>query len=808
MVAARWSRRLAGIVLVLIAQTVLAAPSFIAGTKVTGNDQHSTIAVRFNCQISNLQQALRGRGDRLRIRLDPTTICNGVSPLSAQSYSRLRPAEADLAALVDLVYEGDAVGGPTLTLNFSESIAYRIEARALAFDISIHVARAEAVEDELSTAAENVLHRQVIQPGAESRDFVVNLASYQRIPTIADVSGLNLGPGDRVFYSELNMSGKTWYRVRLGPYRSSDEAMVALSNVVGRFADAWVDQIDDDSSLVDLTTEVNNATASDKGKDKSLSKIDQLMDEARLTMVSGDRQRAIQIYTKILQLPDHPRQVQAQEYLALAREKNGQTAHAKAEYQRYLSLYPESEGAGRVKQRLAALLSSGTESTVAGATSGNQRRRRSGDWRLQTFFSQYYRRDVNQQNDQDETVSQSALYSDMNLDVRRRGERFDFSSRVTAGYRNDFLGTGTGGGDGTRVSYAYADLADAKTGLRGRLGRQSRNTGGVLGRFDGINLGYLINEQTLINAVVGKPAYSSNDGIDSERTFYGISVDYGPVWDNLELGLFFISQDIDGISDRQAVGGEFRYFGETKSIWGLVDYDTQYSELSSAFLQTSWRLSSKLSVNGSIDRRHSPFLSAGNAIIGQPVLNFSELMQIFSEAEIRQLGLDRSPLSTSYSVGVSYTLSPKLQISADANQTTVDESPATGGVLATPRNQYRYFAANIIASSLLREGDVTIVALRQSDSDTSKVLSLHVDSRYPFSRTLRINPRLRVDRRERIGEPDYEWIYTPGIRIQYRRSQKFRFEFEAGKQFSQRDTGLLNLDRESYFINLGYQVFF
>ena len=33
-------------------------------------------------------------------------------------------------------------------------------------------------------------------------------------------------------------------------------------------------------------------------------------------------------------------------------------------------------------------------------------------------------------------------------------------------------------------------------------------------------------------------------------------------------------------------------------------------------------------------------------------------------------------------------------------------------------------------------------------------------------------------------------------------------ELEAGKQFSQRETIDLNLDRESYFINLGYQAFF
>ena len=495
----------------------------------------------------------------------------------------------------------------------------------------------------------------------------------------------------------------------------------------------------------------------------------------------------------------------------MAREKNGQTAHAKAEYQRYLSLYPDTEGAARVSQRLAALLAVDRRADQpAGSTAlqNNGRATRHSDWRLQTYFSQYYRRDANQLNDEDEIVSQSALYSDVNFDARRRGERFDFSSRISAGYRNDFLDEGVGSGDEARVSYAYADLSDAVTGLRGRIGRQSRNTGGVLGRFDGLDLGYEVGERVLLNAVVGTPAYSSSDGIDSERSFYGASVNYGPIMDELEVGLYFIQQDIEGLDDRQAVGAEFRYFGENQSFWGLVDYDTLYNELGSAFLQGSWRFASRLTVHGSIDRRHSPFLSTGNALIGQPVATFSELLELLPVEEITQLGIDRSPLSTTYSIGVSSSLTPKLQINADANQTTTDATPESGGVFATPSTTYRYYSTSVVASSLFKEGDVTIFGARYSDSDTARVISLTIDTRYPFGRTWRINPRLRVDRRERLAETDYEWLYTPGIRVKYRRSQKFRIELEAGRQFSQRESFGIDLDRESYYINLGYQSFF
>ena len=48
----------------------------------------------------------------------------------------------------------------------------------------------------------------------------------------------------------------------------------------------------------------------------------------------------------------------------------------------------------------------------------------------------------------------------------------------------------------------------------------------------------------------------------------------------------------------------------------------------------------------------------------------------------------------------------------------------------------------------------------------------------------------------------------PGLRLQYRLGRRMRLEFEAGKQFSVRDMGNSDMDRESYFVNAGYQFFY
>ncbi|MCP4302858.1 MAG: hypothetical protein GY783_19925 [Gammaproteobacteria bacterium] len=815
------SRSLTPVLLTFWAAMASAGPGFIDNARVSdvGSADESTadVEVRFNCKAQYLRHEPQSSGDRLRIYLDPTGICNGVSPVVAESRSRLRPFNAENANLVDLEYDGDSAGEPVLTLSFSETVDFDVDMSSVSFGLVVHVRppTEQPAPAKVSGVSPSANHRQVVRPKEETPDLVINLASFRRIPTVADAPGLQLAADQRLYYAEVIVDGTTWYRLRLGNYKTDDDATSALAALKLTFPGAWIDKANAGDDVTELTVPPPETAAapvdSPAAGDAANAKVDSLMEDARKSIVAGDTSKAIQIYTKVLQLPGHSRQPEAQEYLALAREKKGQMAHAKAEYQRYLSLYPENEGAARVSQRLAALLAGDrqiNQATVASGPQDTSRKSRRSDWRLQTYFSQYYRRDANQLNDEDQVVSQSALYSDVNFDARRRGERFDFSSRISAGYRNDFLDEGVGSGNELRVSYAYADLADAKTGLRGRIGRQSRNTGGVLGRFDGVNLGYEASERILFNTVVGKPAYSASDGTDSARTFYGASVNYGPILEELELGLYFIQQDIEGLDDRQAVGAEFRYFGTNQSFWGLVDYDTLYDELGSAFLQGSWRFASRLTLHGSIDQRHSPFLSTGNALIGQPVLEFSELLELLPVDEIKQLGLDRSPLSTTYTIGVSSSLTPKLQINADVNQTTVDATPESGGVAATPSTTYEYYSTSLVASSLFKEGDVTIFGARYSDSGTARVISLTMDTRYPFGRTWRINPRLRVDRRERFADPNYEWLYTPGIRIQYRRSQKFRIGLEAGRQFSQRETFGTDLDRESYFINLGYQAFF
>jgi tetratricopeptide (TPR) repeat protein len=742
---------------------------------------------------------------------------------------QLRPVAADQAWLDTIEYFGESPGNEHLILTFTDVVRFDVRPSNAADSITVRVfgpTVESAPQTPVATTESREFSRQVEHEAAAPPKYVVNLQSSARRPATADLPTIGLPADTSLLVAEASIDGQTWYRVQVGYFSSAEEASRVLRDFRGDYPTAWIGRAEDEAtvSAVQPAPEIQavESTVTDKAPaggfapdqpSASPDKLAELMNEARRAMTAGELSKAVQIYTKVLQQPPNPYQPAAQEYLALARERNGQIAHAKAEYERYLEVYPDEEGAERVRQRLSALLATRSPTTVAAQTGGSDSapaaRRQANPWTLRTFASQYYRRDVNQVNDQDEVVNQSSIYTDVSLDARRRGERFDIASRITAGYRSDLLNDAersTNGND-FRLSYAYLDVADARTRLRGRLGRQTRNTGGVLGRFDGLNMTYTLNEKLRFDAVAGEPVYSTSTDLKDSRFFYGLSGSFAPFSNALELGAFFLQQDIEGLTDRSAVGTELRYFGESGSLWGIVSYDAEFAELGSTFLQGSWRLPGNLTVTGLLDVRRSPFLSLGNALVGQQLESFSDMTLLFTEEELRQFALDRSPQVTTLSTGLSKPLSPKLQFNLNASLSTIDATPETAGVAATEETEYSYFSADFVASSLFTEGDVGIFGFRYSQSDTTDVYSINLDSRFPIGRTWRINPRLRVDYREIRSDQSTQWTYTPAVRIQFRPGRHWRLELEAGKQYSRRDMVLSDQDRESNFIYLGYQYF-
>ena len=271
--------------------------------------------------------------------------------------------------------------------------------------------------------------------------------------------------------------------------------------------------------------------------------------EARQAFDAKDYEAAIRFYTRLVEYPEYPQRREALELLGLSRERNSQLAHAKAEYEDYLQVYPDSQQADRVQQRLTALV------TLDPSSRGTAKARAEGPWQFFGGLSQEYRRDtaaIEFDGISQKFTALNALRTDVDFSARRRGQRYDFSVRVNGGYLKDLLPQGVGPGNDMRLSYAFMELTDRDWQLTTRLGRQSRHTGGVLGTFDGLYAGWKINRRLRLNVVAGLPVDRSSEGFSTNRQFEGLSLDIGTKGGRWDYSLFAIQQKYDGELDRQA----------------------------------------------------------------------------------------------------------------------------------------------------------------------------------------------------------------------------------------------------------------
>jgi hypothetical protein len=311
--------------------------------------------------------------------------------------------------------------------------------------------------------------------------------------------------------------------------------------------------------------------------------------------------------------------------------------------------------------------------------------------------------------------------------------------------------------------------------------------------------------------VAGFPVLSTRDQVDTNKELYGISADLGTFANAWDFNTFLIEQQVDGIVDRRAVGGEARYFDSTRSLLSFVDYDISYDSLNTVIFLGTWTLPTRTTLNATVDYRNSPILTTTNALQGQSVRNIDDLLDSLSEDEIRQLAEDRTAEYTTVSLGASHPFSERIQVSGDVTLTNLTDTDASDGIEAIPGtgNEYIY-NLQLIGSDLIKSNDIAIAGLRYSNLDTADIYSASLNTRYPVNSAWRINPRVRVDYRESNRNGSTQWIGAPSMRIDYRLSRRYRFELEAGGEWSTRDLPDLPEDEDtsSYFINLGYRVNF
>lgn len=661
--------------------------------------------------------------------------------------------------------------------------------------------------------------------------YVINLDSYERP---VDPSAL---PEYEVFERYLLYStvykegGKTWYRLRLGFFPSSDAAQKIIDSLKGAFPTAWVARVSKKEvemsrglSLVPAkrtkaapTGAPSSATLAVDGQgrkdakgpaqaQKPLTQEEQmalLMDEAESMMKNNDLDRSIQIYEKILSYPEHRYWQDAQELLGLARERKGERDRAAAEYKVYLALFPKGEGAQRVRQRLEVLV------TAEAKPMEKLTRAKVEKKETEVFgsFSQFYYRNENRTEEAGRTIYRSAVSNNLDLNVKSRTDKYDARAVLNGGYEFNLLKETK---DETQLNQLYLDLTSRGRQAAGRVGRQSLSTGGVLGRFDGALVSYQVFKQVRANLVAGYPVESVVlHSFKTDKYFYGINFDLGTYAGSWDFNAFLIEQMADGMLDRRATGGEARYFRPNGSFFSLVDYDLSYDVLNTALATGTLTFDNNTTVNLSADYRKSPVLTTTNALQGQATDSLSGLRSTQSEDAVRSLARDRTAISRTYTLGVTKPLNEKFQVSSDVTMSNLSATPASGGIEAVHEtgNEYSY-SAQIVGSSLVKEGDTAILGLRYSDASTADTISLSLNTRYPVERDFRVNPRLRLDYSKRASNDSKLYKVAPSLRVEYYWKRFLSVELEGGGEWTYEWVADQKDIIKDYFIVAGYRLDF
>jgi hypothetical protein len=555
------------------------------------------------------------------------------------------------------------------------------------------------------------------------------------------------------------------------------------------------------------------------------------MDEGRAALRHNNPGAAIQLFTKVLKYPENQYSAEAQEMLGLARQKNGQLGEARAEYEDYLVRYPSGEQSDRVRQRLAGIVTANSEPSKPLYTPnvppggmppiGRFAPTNETNWALVGSASAFYIRDDSFRAVRDPTVApdpnadpdshrvhQNEMLSSLDLAATWNNDqtkgRIRFSGSDEFRFDSDANLAG--------IAALSVDTLVKDWNLRTVVGRQTLNTDGVLGRFDGTLFSWQALPMVRFDLVGGSPALSRFDEpFKNDKFFYGASTALGPFL-GFETTLYAIEQRDRWLVDRESVGSEFRYFDESRYVFGTVDYDVLFERLNAAIFSGSWTLPDKSTIYGGADYRRTPFLSTWNALINQPFATLYDMLkaqtnglltndQLLCARDLTQCALAQTPVFKSAMLGASHPLSDHWQVSADATVANLTQPISPIGLdpslASLPAGNEWYYSTQLIGSNLIKDGDMYIAALRYSQLTNSNRFVVDLNTRYPLTNDLRISPRLRVGYAMGTGIDLKEYTVLPSFLVDYYWTKDLNLEFEVGAQWtSTAQNGIKSHDTE------------
>ncbi len=530
-------------------------------------------------------------------------------------------------------------------------------------------------------------------------------------------------------------------------------------------------------------------------------------------MQAGKYEDAIEALNQLLVLPPNTQSQEAQELIGVARERIGQARKANAEYELYLKLYPEGEGAQRVRERILGL-----EKVLAEVPSGARDTPEAMESQapMKSFygnFSQYYYGGSTKAETAFNTPTTvdratftnrdlSAIVTNADLNARFRSQESDIKLVIRDTNTWSLIDTQP---SRNRLDAAYVDYRGLQNPLSLRLGRQNGVSGGILGRFDGAIAGYGVSRNWRINAVAGTPVDYS---IDSTRYFYGLNVDVERLANYWSGNAYVINQIVDGIADRRAVGGEVRFFKNGSSLYSVLDYDVLFDKVNIATLQGTVQTRGLTTFTLLLDQRKAPTLSTTNAVFGQPTSSISTLLETQTEDQLRQQALGLTADVRQALASVTTPVSKTWQLGADFRLTNVGPLPAVNDIPATPGTGNIYgYTLQAIGNNLYSGRDFSVISATYLEGATYHGQNLAYNNLTGLGAKWTVEPSIRwYTQRDNMDTRINR--YSATLKLSYMWKQSISLEGEYDVESSITESPIQREDAVHQFFYLGYRITF
>ncbi len=728
---------------------------------------HTDITVQFACTVNYISNTPLNRGSSTVIMLRLGPDCG--------SFLNAVPPELPLVgggsklvtgARVDSLLPGQA----TLELTFARELNFVMAPSANGVGLRIRLLGTTRRAGGYVTEEE------------APQGYAVNLESSLEKFDPAAIQAAATSLATQVYVSEADLEDKHWYRLRAGPFKTRAEAERVLLAAESTYPRAWV-AINDEAAQVAAVDRAGVQSAAASGpSDPPLpdEQRAQILRDARVALAQRQYPQAVELLTRLLRQPEYPARAEAQELIGIVRERAGQLAHAKAEYQEYLNRYPNGPAAERVRARLL-LLATATQGPQSAGEFGTAPP--ASRWSLAGSAALTYQYGQDQTSGGGTTTSATSLnafllYGD--LLMRDRGDRYDFTARVDAGYTDNLVTTG--GGSQDRTTAAYVELTDRIRGWTARAGRQSLSNVGAIGLFDGLYVGYQMTPKLSLSVAGGLPAYTSYSQVSGTQKFGTLTAELGPYRQAWVFDGYLFDQVDGGATERRALGVQARYSAAGHSAVALVDYDIAFRQLNSATLIGNISVGRRWVLGFDADHRRSPLLELSNALIGQSAPDLATLQTQFTPSQIQQMALDRTSTSDTFTLSVSHPLGERWQFLADLSALELSGTPASFNVAATPSTGWdKNASVQLSGSSLLQASDLHFFGLRYDNSPSSRSITASWDARFVLHGAWRLGPRFSV---EQLTDPTIggtQWLYLPEVRGDWT-GRTSVFELDGGYQ--------------------------